>query len=54
LALGGGEWSATHLGCLITRERTLVSIEQESGWAAALVWTFWRREILSPSGSSNP
>jgi hypothetical protein len=38
-ALHGGEWLASHSNCFIPKERTLVLIEGEAGWAAELVWS---------------
>jgi hypothetical protein len=40
LALDGGEWSVSRLGCALPPGKgALVSIVQEAGWAPEQVWT---------------
>jgi hypothetical protein len=33
----GGEWSTTHPISFIPKKRTLIPIEQEAGWALAMI-----------------
>jgi hypothetical protein len=43
LAIGGGEWSASHSVCFIPRETTPVAIQQQ------LIWKF-REQFFVPAG----
>jgi hypothetical protein len=49
-ALNGDEWLTPRPVRFTPRERTTIPIPQHAGWAAELVWVFWRREKSLPTG----
>jgi len=48
LTLDGGKLSTSSASHFTPRESTLVPNEQEAGWVAELVWTFWSKRKLFP------
>jgi len=46
--LDGRNLSTSHATHFTPRESTLVPNEQEAGWVAELVWTFWSKRKLFP------
>jgi hypothetical protein len=52
LALVGGEWSASHPGCITPGERA-PGTHWIGGWVPEPVWTTWRRENCWPYRDSN-